>query len=160
MKITVLGGGHGCYAAAVSLTEQGHEVTLWRRDKEALQSLREKGSITVLDFNGERNVEPAHLTDDLAVAIKQSEVVVIPLPATVHEALAEDTAAHWEDGQVVYLPPGTFGSYLFLSAARRAGNPADVSFAEAGTLPYLARKRDTHLVAISCYATRLPTGST
>jgi phytoene dehydrogenase-like protein len=26
MKIAILGGGHGCYAAAADLSEQGHEV--------------------------------------------------------------------------------------------------------------------------------------
>ena len=39
-----------------------------------------------------------------------------------------------------------------------AGNTADVSFAETGTLPYLVRKRDMRTIAISVYATRLPTG--
>lgn len=37
MKVTVLGGGHGCYAAAVEMAEKGHEVVLWRRDTAALQ---------------------------------------------------------------------------------------------------------------------------
>ena len=36
MKIAVLGGGHGCYAAAADLSEAGHEVRLWRRDAAAL----------------------------------------------------------------------------------------------------------------------------
>lgn len=36
MRIAVLGGGHGCYAAAADLSEQGHEVRLWRRDAAAL----------------------------------------------------------------------------------------------------------------------------
>ena len=158
MKITVLGGGHGCYAAAASLTEQGHEVTLWRRDKEALQALQNKKSITIVDAEGKRDIELANITADIASAIKQSMVVIIPLPALTHESLAELTAILWQDGQVVFLPPGTFGSYIFVKAARDAGNQADVTFAETGTLPYLARKRDTTLVAISGYATRLPTG--
>ena len=32
MKIAILGGGHGCHAAAADLSEAGHEVSLWRRD--------------------------------------------------------------------------------------------------------------------------------
>ena len=36
MKIAVLGGGHGCYAAVADLSEAGHEVRLWRRDAAAL----------------------------------------------------------------------------------------------------------------------------
>jgi opine dehydrogenase len=158
MKVSVLGGGHGCYAAAVDLTEKSHDVTLWRRDKDLLKSLQDKKTISVLDAKGEREVEPANITDDISIAIKESNVIVIPLPATTHEVLAVLTAELWQDGQVIFLPPGTFGSYIFLKAARDAGNQADVTFAETGTLPYLARKRDTHLVAISGYATRLPTG--
>jgi len=158
MNITVLGGGHGCYAAAASLTEQGHEVTLWRRDKDALKELADKKCITVLDNLGERDIQIANLTEDIEEAIRASKVVNIPLPATAHDSLSKLTATLWQDGQVVYLPPGTFGSYIFLKAARDAGNMADVTFAETGTLPYLARKRDTTVIAISGYATRLPTG--
>ena len=45
MKIAVLGGGHGCYAAAADLSEAGHDVRLWRRDAAALAPLIEAGSI-------------------------------------------------------------------------------------------------------------------
>ena len=41
MKIAILGGGHGCYAAAADLSEQGHEVRLWRRDVAALKPVAE-----------------------------------------------------------------------------------------------------------------------
>ncbi|EGD03420.1 NAD-dependent glycerol-3-phosphate dehydrogenase-like protein, partial [Burkholderia sp. TJI49] len=34
MKVCVLGGGHGCHAAAIDLFEKGHDVTWWRRDRE------------------------------------------------------------------------------------------------------------------------------
>ena len=64
----------------------------------------------------------------------------------------------WEDGQVAYLPPGTFGGMIYAKAAHDAGNTAIVAFAETGTLPYLARKQGVDEVRISVYATRLPTG--
>ena len=41
MQIAILGGGHGCHAAAADLSEAGHEVRLWRRDATALAALRE-----------------------------------------------------------------------------------------------------------------------
>ena len=43
MKIAVLGGGHGCYAAAADLSEAGHEVRLWRRDVAALRPVLARG---------------------------------------------------------------------------------------------------------------------
>ena len=158
MELAVLGGGHGSYAAAATLTEQGHQVRFWRRNKEAFEPVLKSKSVTVLDSNGKREVKIHHVTTDLADAISGVELIVTPLPALVHESLARELAPHLKDGQVVYLPPGTFGSYLFAKAMRDAGNRANASFAETGTLPYLARKRAVNLVAISGYATRLPSG--
>ncbi|WP_043238201.1 NAD/NADP octopine/nopaline dehydrogenase family protein [Stutzerimonas azotifigens] len=164
MKICVLGGGHGCYAAAVEMSEAGHQVRFWRRDGAAFGAVREQGGIRVKDFRGERLVPLGdadtglQLCEDLAAAVDSAELIVVPLPATTHESLAETVAPLLQDGQVVFLPPGTFGSLLFARAMRAAGNTADVAFAETGTLPYLARKHGPAQVVISCYATRLPTG--
>jgi opine dehydrogenase len=58
----------------------------------------------------------------------------------------------------VFLPPATFGSMIFAMAARDAGNRASASFAETGTLPWLARKHGPVEVAITVRARRLPVG--
>lgn len=158
MEIAVLGGGHGCYAAAATLSEQGHQVRFWRRDSEALQALAHTGAITLVDAQGEREVVIGLITASLQEAVSGAQLIVIPLPSTSHESLAQELAPLLADGQVVYLPPGTFGSYLFARAMHEAGNRADVSFAETGTLPYLARKHGDARVVVSGYATRLPTG--
>ena len=158
MKVAVLGGGHGCYAAAAELSRNGHEVWFWRRDAAAFAALRESGGILVRDHGGERLVPVAHPTASLEEAVGSSQVIVIPLPALAHEDLAKACARHWRDGQVVFLPPGTLGSLMFAKAARGAGNMADVSFAETGTLPYLVRKHGPASIVVSATATRLPTG--
>ena len=62
------------------------------------------------------------------------------------------------DGQVVFLPPGTFGSVIFAKAAYEAGNKAKAAFAETGTLPWLTRKHGPYEAAITIRAKRLPTG--
>jgi opine dehydrogenase len=67
-------------------------------------------------------------------------------------------APHLERGQVVFCPPGTFGSYVMATIVRNAGGEADVAFAETGTLPYLARKHAGDEVAITIRAKRLPVG--
>lgn len=163
MRIGVIGGGHGCYAAAADLAEKGHRVRLWRRDAAAFDSLRRAGALEVADYRGTRRIGlgeapgQIELAADLAAATAGAQLLVIPLPSTSHAALAPALAPHLRDGQVVFLPPGTFGSYLFARALREAGNPAEVAFAETGTLPYLARKHGDRIV-ISAYATRLPTG--
>jgi len=158
VKIAVLGGGHGSYAAAVEMTERGHEVWFWRRDADAFAPVLDSGIVTVLDHCGTRDVRIAHPTPSLAEALGEAEVILAPLPATAQESLAAAAAPHLRNGQVVFLPPGTFGSVVFARAARAVGNAADVAYAETGTLPYLVRKRGPAEIAVSVYAKRLPTG--
>jgi opine dehydrogenase len=158
MRIAVIGGGNGCYAAAADLAEQGHEVRLWRRDGAALEALRERAAITLTDFKGSREVALALVTPELRQAVAGAELVLAPLPAPAQEALAEALAPHLVDGQVVFLPPGSFGSFVMARRLGELGNRSGVAFAEAGTLPYLARKHGAAEIAITTRATRLPTG--
>jgi opine dehydrogenase len=158
MEIAVLGGGHGCYAAAADLSERGHRVRLWRRDREALRAVQAGGTVSLLDADGRRDVPIALPVEDLAAAVRGAALVLVPLPATAQESLFPALAPLLEDGQAVFLPPGTFGSYLLAVEMHRAGNRSRVMIAETGTLPWLARKHGPAEVAISVRATRLPTG--
>ncbi len=81
MKIAVLGGGHGCYAAAADLSEAGHEVRLWRRDAAALAAVQAAGSIRLKDADGARDVPIALATADIGAALRDAELVVVPSPA-------------------------------------------------------------------------------
>ncbi len=158
MRIAVLGGGNGAYAAAADLSEQGHEVRLWRRDRTALAPVLERGAITLVDERGSRSVALARPSLELGEAVRGAELVVIAVPATAQEDIVRTMAPHLSDGQVVFLPPGTFGSYVMARLVRASGSRAQVAFAETGTLPYLARKRGPEQVAITIRAQRLPVG--
>lgn len=158
LKIAVLGGGHGCYAAAADFSEAGHEVRFWRRDAAALAPVKQAGAINLKDFRGTRSV-PIHLvTADIADAARGADLIFSPLPAFAQADLARALAPHLSDGQVVFLPPGTFGSYVFAKSVRDAGGGADIAVAETGTLPWLTRKHGAGEIAITTRATRLPTG--
>ena len=158
MKISILGGGHGCYAAAADLAEQGHEVRLWRRDARALQPVVDSGCIVLKDADGRREVPVAHATADIGEALRGAQLVVIPSPAVAQADIARAMAPHLVDGQVVFLPPGTFGSFVMARVVRSTGNRADVAWAETGTLPYLARKHGAREVNVTARAVRLSTG--
>ena len=158
MKIAILGGGHGAYAAAADLSEAGHEVRLWRRDAAALGPVAQAGSITLKDAEGSRDVKIALATADIGAALRDAELIVIPTPAIAQEDIARAMAPHLVDGQVVFLPPGTFGSYVMAQIVAQAGNRASVAWAETGTLPYLARKHGEREVNVTIRAIRLPTG--
>ena len=154
MKIAVLGGGHGAYAAAADLSEQGHEVRLWRRDANAFAPLLATSAITLTDERGTRAVKIAQLFTSAGDAVRGAELVLMPGPANSQLDITRAMAPHLVPGQVVFMPPGTFGSY----AMAKVAEARDVLWAETGTLPYLARKRGPAEVAITVRAVRLPTG--
>ncbi|QOZ52503.1 NAD/NADP-dependent octopine/nopaline dehydrogenase family protein [Bradyrhizobium sp. CCBAU 53338] len=159
MKIAVLGGGNGSFAAAGDFCLSGHAVRLWRQKSEDAEAhMTAGGRIGVIDQMGSREAKPEMITSDIAAAVEGADLIVAPVPAFAQQDIATKLAPHLRDGQVVYLPPGTFGSYIFARAAKDVGNRSRVSFAETGTLPWLARKQDRYVVRISTRAVRLPTG--
>jgi opine dehydrogenase len=159
VRIAVLGGGNGSFAAAGDFALQGHEVRLWRRDVAAVTEHRANGSrILVKDVHGRHDVQLALVTTDIGDAIREAELILCPTPAFAQADIAKLLAPHLGDGQVVFLPPATFGSVIFAQAARHVGNSARVAFAETGTLPWLARKHGPFEVAITIRAKRLPVG--
>jgi opine dehydrogenase len=159
MRIAVLGGGNGSFAAAADFSLAGHEVRLWRRDADAVKAHNADGNaILVKDFAGRHTAKVARVTNDIADALNGAELIVCAAPATAQADIARLAAPHLADGQVVYLPPGTFGTMIFAKAAHDAGNHAQAAFAETGTLPWLTRKHGPFEVAITVRAKRLPTG--
>jgi opine dehydrogenase len=158
MRIAVLGGGNGSYAAAADLADQGHEVRLWRRDAAAFAPVLRSSALLLRDHRGCREVRLRLATSVLADALSGAELILAPVPAFGQVELARALAPHLVTGQVVFLPPGSFGSYVMAQALAEAGSPAEVAFAETGTLPYLTRKRGAAEVAITTRASRLPTG--
>ena len=159
MRIAVLGGGNGSFAAAGDFALAGHDVRLWRRDKPAVAEHRAQGGkILVKDFAGKHEAKLNLVTNDIAEAVRDAELIVCPAPAHAQPDIAKALAPHLRDGQVVFLPPGTFGTMLFAKAAHEAGNKAKVAFAETGTLPWLTRKHGPFEVAVTVRAKRLPTG--
>jgi opine dehydrogenase len=159
LKIAVLGGGNGSFAAAGDFALAGQQVRLWRRDADQVAKHSAAGSrILVKDHNARHDVKLALVTTDIAAAVDGAELILCPAPAFAQADIARLLAPYLRDGQVVFLPPATFGSMIFALAMRDADNRANVSFAETGTLPWLTRKHGPFEVAITIRAKRLPVG--
>jgi opine dehydrogenase len=159
LRIAVLGGGNGSFAAAGDFALQGHAVRLWRRDARQVTAHRAAGSrILVKDSKGRHETQLELVTADIGDAVREAELILCPAPAFAQADIARLLALHLRDGQIVFLPPATFGSVIFARAMRDAGNRAEVSFAETGTLPWLTRKHGPFEVAITIRAKRLPVG--
>jgi len=62
------------------------------------------------------------VTTDIAEAIRGAELILCPAPAFAQPDIARSIAPQLADGQVVFLPPATFGSMIFAKAAHDAGN--------------------------------------
>ncbi|MGI9371222.1 MAG: NAD/NADP octopine/nopaline dehydrogenase family protein [Hyphomicrobiales bacterium] len=160
MRIAVLGGGNGSHAAAADLSEMGHDIAFWRRNTAEIEGLRAAdNALQLKDFKGMRAVKLALVTNDMGEAVRGADLIVCPAPATAQRDIARALAGHLHDGQAIFLPPGTFGSYLMMQELRNAGEKADIAISEAGTLPYLTRKHGPHEIAITTRATRLPSGT-
>ncbi|MCC8939545.1 NAD(P)-binding domain-containing protein, partial [Bradyrhizobium sp. Arg68] len=102
MKIAVLGGGNGSFAAAGDLTLAGHEVRLWRRNPDDVAAHRAAGgTITVIDRAARRDARLAAITASIAEALDAADLILCPAPAFAQPAIAELAAPHLRDGQVV-----------------------------------------------------------
>lgn len=158
MRIAVLGGGNGSHAATADMIEAGHDVVWWRRTAAQFAEIEAAGGLTVVDHKGTRKLNPV-TTARIEDAIEGAELILAPTPANAQEDIAALLAPHLADDQVIFLPPGTFGSYLMTRRIRDQGSTAEFIVAETGTLPWLTRKQNAHTVRITTRASRLPTGA-
>ena len=112
MRIAVLGGGNGSFAAAGDFALAGHETRLWRRDGRAVAAHRAVGGkVLVKDFEGQREADRRagdgrYRRGGAWCGADR----LCPAPATAQADIAAAFAPPFADGQVVFLPPGTFGS--------------------------------------------------
>ncbi len=158
MNVAILGGGNGGYATAADLALAGHRVRLWRRAAGDLEPVRTAGAITLVAEVRQGAGRLDRTTADVAEALDGAEVVIVPLPATSHEAIAERLAGRLTGKEIVLLTPGTLGSYVIARALARARAPLPLAFAETGTLPFLARKTGPATVTAPVRAANLPVG--
>jgi opine dehydrogenase len=96
MKIVVIGGGNGSYAAAADFAEAGHDVRWWRRNAsdfaQVVAGLQAADNTLVLtDVRGAAGRFSIGLvTDDLAAAIAGGRADrLTPTPATAQADIAD-----------------------------------------------------------------------
>jgi opine dehydrogenase len=158
VNVSVLGGSNGGYATAADLALAGHRVRLWRRSGQELAPVQRTGTL-VLEAEGRRGeARLDRATTDLSEALDGADVVMVPLPATCHEDLAQRLAGRLSGREVVVLTPGTLGTFVLARGLARVGATLPLAFAETGTLPYLTRKTGPTSVAAPVRAAHLPVG--
>jgi opine dehydrogenase len=157
-KVAVLGGGNGAFAMASDFALQGLEVRMWSKYFDEFKEIKKTHTIKVSGplIQGEAKI--SMITDKIEEAIRDADLICSPIPAFTQISIAEHLLPHIEDGQVIFLSPGTFGSYLMYKHMREKGCKKDFAIGETGTLPYLTRKISSQESCIVVRACNLPTG--
>ncbi len=147
LRIAVLGGGNGGFAAAVDFGLRGFPVRLWSRSDRTVAPVRERGGIAYQGALGEgfQSVEAA--SSDLAEVMVGADVVVIMVPTQAHGDVASQAARHLTRDQTLIAVPG-HTVLLIPSVLRKAGIDQPV-VGDIGSLPYICRKQAPDAINIS-----------
>ncbi len=158
LTIAVVGGGNGSYTMAGDFALAGHMVRMWPGSREKHAELYRNGTIHLEGFgrNGKARLEC--VSEDPGEVVRGAEVIICTDPAPSQAKRASVLAPYLENGQVIFLSPGSLGPLVFEKIIRAEGRRIDLSFAEPGTLPYLTRKAAPAKIQVSGLALHLPMG--
>ena len=119
MRITIVGGGNIGTQFAVHCAEKGHEVTVYTSKPELYD-----GHLNIVDDSGatthEGNIKQA--TSDPEIAFRNSEFIMVTLPATMMKAIAEIIYDHSGSGPIIGVVPGSGGSECAFRKCIERGN--------------------------------------
>jgi len=140
-RFTVIGAGHGGKAMAADLAAQGFGVNLYNRSAERIHEIALRGEIELENEDGSHSWgRLTVVTSDITVALAETDVVMVVVPASGHREIARVCAPHLRDGHIVVLNPGRTGGALeFRQILNHSGCAADVTVAEAGTFIFASR---------------------
>ena len=158
LELAVVGGGNGSYTMAGDFALAGHRVRMWpgARQKHAELYRSAKVMLEGMGRTGEARLEL--VSADLPAVVRGADVIFCSDPAPSQVKRASALAPLLENGQVLFLSPGSLGPLVFEKAIRAEGRRIDLSYAEPGTLPYLTRKVQPAKVQVSGLAAHLPVG--
>ncbi|MFX1290366.1 MAG: NAD/NADP octopine/nopaline dehydrogenase family protein [Promethearchaeota archaeon] len=140
MKFCVVGAGNGGRAFAAYLSSRGHKVNLYNRSFSRIVDIKKKGGIKV---SGEiKGFFRCNLvTQNLKLAIRDVDVILIVVPASAHKEIADKIAKYLSPDQIILLNPGrTFGAIEFRRTIEKKGLSFPIFIAETQTLIFTSRQ--------------------
>ncbi|MBE0640355.1 MAG: NAD/NADP octopine/nopaline dehydrogenase family protein [Bacteroidales bacterium] len=148
-RITVIGAGNGGQAMAGFLAMTGHAVNLYTRSASNYLITSRKNKITLKGAIAGVGVVSC-ITDNIEMAIKGSEIILIATTADVHKIIAQQIAPHISPNQIIVLNPGrTFGAIeVRVELERLSQSAKDVVIGEAQSLVYACRASEFGTVNI------------
>ena len=165
--LAVLGGGSGGHCMAADLTLRGYKVNLYEHPsfKDNFNTTLETGEIKLTGMGVTGLAKIHNLTTDMEKALKDVEVINVVIPAAGHELFFTEMIPFLQDGQIVVVWAGDFGSLRFANMLRRSCPEKKVIIAETNTIPYGTRMKnamevDLLLTALKVVIATLPSGKT
>ncbi|HSG25310.1 MAG TPA: NAD/NADP octopine/nopaline dehydrogenase family protein [Anaerolineales bacterium] len=140
-NISVFGAGHGGKAMAAHLAISGANVTLYNRTWKNIQAIKERGGISLSSTSELSGFgEMYHVTSNIEEAVKNSQILMIVVPAFAHADIAKKISPYLENGQIIVLNPGrTFGAFEVRKILSETGCEKDVIVSETQTFIYASR---------------------
>lgn len=136
-KILVMSAGQGGQALAGELALRGHRVTLYEHPAFAsvVEAIRAKNLVLELTGKISGKAKLTEATTDAATAMRGAELIFFAAPSYAQKAFFDLTLPYFEDGQVIVLTPGNFGTFSLKAALDKAGKKVLVG--ELDNLPYV-----------------------
>lgn len=113
MRVTVIGAGHGGQALAGYIAHKGYDITIYNRTNSVLDGIEKNGGISLEGIVSHQEITVS-LTNNIADAINNAEIILICVPATAHRDIAILIAPYIKKTQIIILIPGrTLGAFSF-----------------------------------------------
>lgn len=155
--IAVLGGGATGQLQAADCALAGREVRLAEHPdfEQSIEPFKDSGEIRVsgeqvnkYGFRRDGVAEIDVVTTDFEEALDGVGIVVVSIPSVGYEPFFERLIPHLEDGMVVHLFPGNFGSLMLEKMMRAEGTNASPVIGGWSSQPYGVRVKREHGVQL------------
>ncbi len=149
IRIAVLGAGHAGRGLASYLSLHGFDISLYNRTFANVKRISKRGGIRVQGLF-EAFAHLSLVTDDIAKAVEDRDILIITVPAQAHTLFAKSMGPHLESGQTILLMPGRTGGALEFARILRSYSYTDeILLGEAQTFSFVSRITGTDSVLIS-----------
>lgn len=148
MRFCVIGAGSGGRAFAAYLSSKGFPVSLYNRSYSRISAIKREGEIKAT--GALEGFFPLDLiTQNLKLAIKDADVIMVVTPASAHKNIAQKLAPLLSNNQIIILNPGrTFGAVEVKKIIDKEKGHDLIRVGETQTLLFTSRELDENEVNI------------
>ena len=139
LKFAVIGAGNGGQGIAGYLAYKGYQVNLYNRTIKNVKKIKNRGYIDLegcVNGQGRLNL----VTDSMEEVVKNADIIMVVLPATAHNFIANKISRFITQDQYLVLNPGRTGGALEFKNIMKKNDPfKNVCIVEAQTLLFACR---------------------